>query len=138
MSPAKRKHKVSDLNQIWAFSIDFYKSPQYQNSVKSIQWKRPCYVWTETVDMMQLIGDFHKYSNCLKSLLIAKFEVIIAMSMRRAFFCDVTTHNLLKIYRRFRETKLGFWSWRQIHTISKLLSECKASHCRGLISLFSL
>jgi hypothetical protein len=28
-----------DFNQIWRFSTDFHKSPPYQISLKSVQWK---------------------------------------------------------------------------------------------------
>lgn len=66
------------------------------------------YVDRLTVDMMTLTGDFHEYETCLKLLFIAKFEVIIAIGMRKTFFCDATMRNLLTIYRIFRETKVVF------------------------------
>jgi len=30
---------LSDFNQIWFFKTDFHKSPQYQISMKSVQWE---------------------------------------------------------------------------------------------------
>ena len=63
----QRKHKISDLNQIRTFSIDFYKSPQYKkiSKIHTVE-ATVLHVDRLTVDMMKLIGDLHEYANVPK------------------------------------------------------------------------
>jgi hypothetical protein len=36
-----------DFNQIWNFTMDIHKNPEYEISRKSVQWKRCWCTWTE-------------------------------------------------------------------------------------------
>ena len=61
---------LSHFNQIWIFVTDFFKSPKYKISQKSVWWD-PC----RQTDMTKLIGTFCAYVNAPKNFTRMEFYI---------------------------------------------------------------
>lgn len=55
---------LSNSYQIWCFSTDLHRCPQYEISLKYVQWEPNRYMWT---DMTKLIEAFRDSANAPKS-----------------------------------------------------------------------
>jgi hypothetical protein len=63
---------MPDFNQIWIFSTDFHRSPQYQISRKFVQWEPLCYMRTDRrkdrrKDMTKVISVLPDYADMPKN-----------------------------------------------------------------------
>ena len=61
---------LSDFNQIWIVSTEFYKSPKYQISRKSVQCESRWYMWTD--GQTDRKTDWHDETNKSFSLLCGR------------------------------------------------------------------